>query len=238
MNKEPSGSRTESVSLPIQHYERRFCLKSMILKCRSYFGDVLDNVLDNTLSHGTFLAIIGDNDGYEWGGDVDRFLASPPASWAMASAWDCGGVFRLEVRGASRLQRGAAAASRALDRVAKWLRVPSVPDLFRPFAGWFVYGLAGSGSDAALAAEAVCASIVNMARGRAAAVAVKVEVMDPLGRCIPHWRHLLCTEDLWCMKRLGGGLHADGWDWARSAPVWDWARSASVRSIFVDPREV
>ncbi|EER92674.1 hypothetical protein BDA96_01G494900 [Sorghum bicolor] len=196
-----------------------------------FFPADIGDVLDNTLSHGTFLAIVGE-DGYEWGG-VDRFLATPPASWAVASAWDCGGVFRLEVRGASRLRRGAAAATRALDRVAKWLRVPSVPDFFRPFAGWFVYGLAGTGRDAAVAAEAVFASIVNLARGRAAAVAVEVAAMDPLRGRIPHWRRLSCTEDLWCMKRLGaaggGGGHADTWDWARSAPG---------RSIFVDPREV
>jgi len=151
-----------------------------------FFPADIGDVLDNTLSHGTFLAIVGDEEGgYEWSG-VDRFLASPPASWAVASAWDCGGVFR----------------------VAKWLRVPSMPDLFRPFAG-------SGGRDAALAAEAVFASIVSMARGRAAAVAVEVEAMD--------------TEDVWCMKRLGGG-HADGWDWARSA--------SAARSIFVDPREV
>lgn len=193
-----------------------------------FFPADIGAVLGNALSRGTFLATVG---GYEWGG-VDRFLACPPASWAVASAWDCGGVFRLQVRGASRLRRAAAAATRALDRAAKWLRVPSVPDFFRPFAGWFVYGLAGSGGrDAAMAAEAVFASIVNMARGRAAAVAVEVAAMDPLRGRIPHWRRLSCTEDLWCMKRLGagGGGHADGWDWARSAPG---------RSIFVDPREV
>ena len=190
-----------------------------------FFPADIGDVLDNALSRGTFLAIV-DKGGYEWRG-VDRFLSSPPASWAVASAWDCGGVFRLEVRGASRLRRGAAAATRALDRVAKWLRVPSVPDFFRPFAGWFVYGLGGDGRDAAVAAEALFASIVNMARGAAAAVAVEVAALDPLRSRIPHWRRLSCAEDLWCMKRLGG--HADGWDLARSAPG---------RSIFVDPREV
>ncbi|PAN50974.1 hypothetical protein PAHAL_9G561700 [Panicum hallii] len=190
-----------------------------------FFPADIGAVLGNALSQGTFLAVV-DGAGYEWRG-VDRFLSSPPASWAVASAWDCGGVFRLEVRGASRLRRGAAAATRALDRLAKWLRVPSVPDFFRPFAGWFVYGLGGDGRDAAVAAEALFASIVNMARGAAAAVAVEVAALDPLRSRIPHWRRLSCAEDLWCMKRLGG--HADGWDWARSAPA---------RSIFVDPREV
>nr|CAB3501666.1 unnamed protein product [Digitaria exilis] len=193
-----------------------------------FFPSDIGHVLANDLSRGTLLAVIVNSNGgsYEWRG-VEHFLASPPASWAVASAWDCGGVFRLEVRGASRIRRLAAAATRALDRVAKWLRVPSVPDLFRPFAGWFVYGLAGEGPDAATAAEAAFASVVNMARGEAAAVAVEVAAMDPLRGRIPHWRRLSCAEDLWCMKRLGDG--ADGWDWARSPPG---------RSIFVDPREV
>ncbi|CAL4921381.1 unnamed protein product [Urochloa decumbens] len=200
-----------------------------------FFPADIGAVLDNAHSRGTFLAIVDDkgDGGYEWRG-VEEFLTSPPASWAVASAWDCGGVFRLEVRGASRLRRGAAAATRLLDRAAKWLRVPSVPDLFRPFAGWFVYGLGGDGRDAAVAAEALFASIVNMARGAAAAVAVEVAAMDPLRGRIPHWRRLSCAEDLWCMKRLGGGGgggggHADGWDWVRSVPG---------SSIFVDPREV
>ncbi|CAD6262352.1 unnamed protein product [Miscanthus lutarioriparius] len=192
--------RATAVRLGARDAERLY--RSRFVAHVEFFPADIGHVLDNALSRGTFLAIV------EWGGDVNRFLASPPESWAVASAWDCGGVFRLVVSGASRLRRGAAAASRALDRVAKWLRVPSVPNLFRPFAG-------SGGRDAALAAEAVFASIVSMARGRAAAVAVEVEAMD--------------TEDVWCMKRLGGG-HADGWDWARSA--------SAARSIFVDPREV
>lgn len=63
-------------------------------------------------------------------------------------------MFRLEVR-------GAAAASHALDRG----RARPVP----PVRGGVVRG----GRDAALDAEAVFTSIVNMARGRAAAVAVE-----------------------------------------------------------------
>uniref|UniRef100_A0A0D9Z3N3 N-acetyltransferase domain-containing protein n=1 Tax=Oryza glumipatula TaxID=40148 RepID=A0A0D9Z3N3_9ORYZ len=120
-------------------------------------------------------------------------------------------------------------AERFLASPPAWMRVPSVPDFFRPFSGWFVYGLGGDGPDAAVAAEALFATFVNMARGRAAAVAVEVAACDPLRRRIPHWRRLSCTEDLWCMKRLGRVGESDGWDWARSPPGL---------SIFVDPREV
>ncbi|KQK23027.1 probable N-acetyltransferase HLS1 [Brachypodium distachyon] len=208
-------------------YRRRFA------RDVEFFPTDIGAVLGNTLSLGTFLAVVvGAEDAskkFEWRG-VEQFLASPPASWAVASLWDCGGVFRLEMRGASRARRALAAASRALDRAAKWMRVPSVPDFFRPFAGWFAYGLAGEGDEAPLAAKALLASFVNMARGRAAAVAVEVAACDPLRRRLPHWRRLSCTEDLWCMKRLWGGEDdVDGWDWAKSAPGL---------SIFVDPREV
>jgi hypothetical protein len=190
-----------------------------------FFPDDVGAVLANPLSRGTFLAVVDDGS-YEWRG-VEAFLASPPASWAVGSAWDCGGVFLLQVRGASRLRRGAAAATRALDRAATWMHVPSVPDFFRPFSAWFVYGLGGGGEEAAVAAEAVFATVVNAARGRAAAVAVEVAACDPLRRRIPHWRRWSC-EDLWCMKRLSG----------HNAGDWDWARSAPGDSIFVDPREV
>uniref|UniRef100_A0A0D9VQZ0 N-acetyltransferase domain-containing protein n=1 Tax=Leersia perrieri TaxID=77586 RepID=A0A0D9VQZ0_9ORYZ len=193
-----------------------------------FFPSDIGAVLANQLSVGTFLAVVTDGDHGEWRG-AEHFLASPPASWAIASVWDCGGVFRLELRGASRLRRAAAAATRALDRAARWMRVPSVPDFFSPFSGWFVYGLGGDGPDADIAAEALFATFVNMARGRAAAVAVEVAACDPLRRRIPHWRRLSCTEDLWCMKRLGGKDESDGWDWSKSPPGL---------SIFVDPREV
>ncbi|KAL6631291.1 hypothetical protein ACP70R_028141 [Stipagrostis hirtigluma subsp. patula] len=72
------------------------------------------------------------------------------------------GVFRWRARGTAAACSGSRCAGRrarrALDRAAKWMRVPSVPDFFRPFAGWFVYGLGGDGDDAALAAEALFAS--------------------------------------------------------------------------------
>ncbi|KAB8090711.1 hypothetical protein EE612_015997 [Oryza sativa] len=71
-----------------------------------FFPADIGAVLGNQLSIGTFLAVIDDDGRWrhgEWRG-AERFLASPPASWALASLWDCGGVFRLELRGASRLR--------------------------------------------------------------------------------------------------------------------------------------
>jgi hypothetical protein len=81
---------------------------------RTFPADI-GHVLDSALSRGTFLAIVDDG-GFEWGGDMDRFLASPPESWAVACS----------------ASRCAALPPPATHWTA------AVPDLFRPFAGvWF-----------------------------------------------------------------------------------------------------
>uniref|UniRef100_A0A0E0LGD8 N-acetyltransferase domain-containing protein n=1 Tax=Oryza punctata TaxID=4537 RepID=A0A0E0LGD8_ORYPU len=57
-----------------------------------FFPRDIDAVLSNALSLGTFLAV---PHGTRWRG-VEEFLASPPASWAVASLWNCKDAFRLE----------------------------------------------------------------------------------------------------------------------------------------------
>ncbi|RWV84112.1 hypothetical protein GW17_00054206 [Ensete ventricosum] len=104
-----------------------------------FFPRDIDAVLRNPLTVATFLAVPAScAAARQWPG-AEAFLAAPPGSWAVASAWDCGGVLRMEVRGASRLRRGAASATRAADRAMPWLRIPAIPDLFRPFVAWFLW---------------------------------------------------------------------------------------------------
>ncbi|XP_020104124.1 probable N-acetyltransferase HLS1 isoform X2 [Ananas comosus] len=214
-------------------YRKRFA-------ATEFFPRDVDAILDNPLSLGTFVAVVEEEEGlglgFRWRG-AEEFVAAPPGSWAVASVWDCGGVFRLEVRGASRLRRAAAAASRAADRAAPWLGVPAVPDVFRPFAAWFVYGLGGDGPAAPAAAAALFRHAHNMARGRAAVVATEVAACEPLRRAIPHWRRLSCAEDLWCAKRLSQVPDDDDED-EEEEELGDWTKSAPAPSIFVDPREV
>ncbi|KAF8662111.1 hypothetical protein HU200_056303 [Digitaria exilis] len=136
-----------------------------------FFPTDIGDVLANDLSRGTLLAI------------VDHLLSSPPASWAVASAWNCGGVFR----------RAETSATRAL-------RVPSVPDLFRPFAGWVRLRprrprprrSAGGGGRVRVHRQHGARR-----RGRRGGGA-----HDPLRSRIPNWRRLSCDDDLWCIKRL------------------------------------
>ncbi|CAL9074771.1 unnamed protein product [Musa textilis] len=195
-----------------------------------FFPRDIDAVLRNPLTVATFLAVpAGCSAARQWPG-AEAFLAAPPGSWAVVSAWDCGGVLRMEVRGASRLRRWAAAATRAADRAMPWLRIPAVPDLFRPFVAWFLYGVGAEGPGAAEMAAAAWREAHNVARGSATVLAAEVAAGDSVLRGIPRWRWLSCAEDVWCVKRLGEEYSDGG--------VGDWTKSGPGSSIFVDPREL
>ncbi|KAK1275137.1 hypothetical protein QJS04_geneDACA001613 [Acorus gramineus] len=185
-----------------------------------FFPNDIDAVLNNPLSLGTFVA--------------KGFLTDPPESWAVMSVWNCKEVFKLELRGVSALKRGFARASRAVDRACPWLRIPSVPDVFRPFGFYFLYGLGGEGPDAKGLLRALCKHAHNMAReGGCGVVATEVAGLDPLRSGVPHWKMLSCAEDLWCIKRLGKEDRVDD-----GVVDDDWTRSVPGPSVFVDPREV
>ena len=200
-----------------------------------FFPRDIDAVLSNPLSLGTFLAVPAASSSAAlctWRG-AEAFLASPPPSWAVGSVWNSKDAFRLEVRGAPRLWRAAARATRAADRaLSRWLpllRVPSVPNLFEPFGMHFLYGLGGAGPDAPRMATALCRHAHNVARRAGArVVATEVAACDPLRDAVPHWPRL-GAEDLWCIKRLADG-YGDG-------ALGDWTKAPPGASIFVDPRE-
>jgi len=190
-----------------------------------FFPADIDAVLSNDLSLGTFLAVPA---GARWEG-VEAFLAAPPPSWAVLSVWNCMDAFRLEVRGAPRLMRAAAGATRLVDRAAPWLGIPSIPNLFAPFGLYFLYGLGGAGAGAPRLARALCRHAHNMARdGGCGVVATEVSACEPVRAGVPHWARL-GAEDLWCIKRLADG-YSDG-------PLGDWTKAPAGHSIFIDPRE-
>ncbi|XP_077216788.1 putative N-acetyltransferase HLS1 [Tasmannia lanceolata] len=193
-----------------------------------FFPSDIDSVLNNKLNLGTFIAV---SDPYRTWPGVDRFLVDPPESWAVLSIWNSKEVFRLEVRGVSRLKRGLAKTSRLIDKAFPWLRIPSVPEFFRPFGLHFLYGLGGYGPDSVRLVRALCGFAHNSAKESGCSVLVtEVACCEPLRLGIPHWKRLSCAEDIWCVKRLGED-YSDG-------SVGDWTKSKPGLSVFVDPREV
>lgn len=191
-----------------------------------FFPRDIDAVLRNELTLASFLAVPA---GTHFDGTV-QFLTNPPESWGIGSVWDCSGVYQLEVRGASRVTRALAGATRFLDRAFPWLRLPSVPDVFRPFGFLVLYGMGGDGPDKVRMVRAVCGSAHNLARERGCRVlAAEVAADEPLRAAVPHWRRMSWAEDVWCMKRLAGD-DVYGWE-------GDWSKTPPGPSIFVDPRE-
>ncbi|KAL0914598.1 hypothetical protein M5K25_014960 [Dendrobium thyrsiflorum] len=196
------------------------------LSTTEFFPRDIGSILHNPLSLGTYLALPSD---YPWTG-LDSFLAEPPASWAVLSVWNCKALFRLEVRGAGKWRRWLSKATRAIDKALPCLRIPSVPDVFRPFGMYLMYGIEGEGKEAAEMVRVLCRQVHNLAReGGCAAVAAEVAAEEPLRKGIPYWRRMSCAEDLWCVKRLAEE-YSDG-------AVGDWTKAAPGKSIFVDPRE-
>lgn len=190
-----------------------------------FFPRDIDSVLNNNLSLGTFVAL---PKGYVWAGS-DRFLSNMPDNWAVMSVWNCKGVFKLQVKGASKLRKGFAKTTRVLDRVFPFLRLPSLPKIFSPFGLHMLYGLGGSGPLYTSFAKALFGFAHNLAKDcKCGVVATEVSSQDPLKLAIPHWKVLSFT-DLWCIKRLGED-YSDG-------SVGDWRKSQPGLSIFVDPRE-
>ncbi|KAK3152307.1 hypothetical protein QOZ80_2BG0157110 [Eleusine coracana subsp. coracana] len=181
----------------------------------------LPALLAHKLTLGTYLAI-------ERSGP-----ARGPPSYALLSVWDATRSLRLRVGGAPTLLRASLAAARALDRNAPWLQLPSVPDIFRPFGTYLLYGLRMSGPEGPALLRTLCRHAHNVARKNPACAVVAADLGpdDPAAAAVPHWPRFSSDEDVWCIKKLrvnGGNARDDDDDWTASSP-------AGV--LFVDPRE-
>ncbi|OEL26269.1 putative N-acetyltransferase HLS1-like [Dichanthelium oligosanthes] len=186
----------------------------------------LPALLNHKLTLGTYLAI-------ERGGPEDP--ARPP-SFAVLSVWDATRSLRLRVGGAPTLLRASLAAARALDRHAPWLQVPSVPDIFRPFGTYLLYGLRMSGPEGPALLRSLCRHAHNVARKNPACAVLAADLgpEDPAAAVVPHWPKFSCDEDVWCIKKLGAT--ADG-NAAGDDTEDDWTTSPPPGVLFVDPRE-
>ncbi|KAK6915128.1 hypothetical protein RJ641_020245 [Dillenia turbinata] len=221
----PLGSGIAVVSVPAELatsiYRRAFANSE-------FFPKDIDHILSNKLNLGTFMAMHKESLP-DW--DSQRNVL--PKCFAMLSVWNTKEVFKLEVKGASRLTYACCAGSRVLDSCMPWLGLPSV-DLFRQFGVYLLYALYMEGSGASWLMKSLCTFVHNRAKDDVGCGAVVAEVGpgDPVRQCIPHWKKFSWNEDLWCIKRLALGVDgqdSDTHDWIKSAP--------STPVIFVDPRD-
>ncbi|XP_040381126.1 probable N-acetyltransferase HLS1 [Oryza brachyantha] len=183
-------------------------------------------LLSHKLTLGTFVAIAD-------GVDTAAAAADTPPSFAVLSVWDSTRFLSLRVSGAPALLRASLAALRALDRRAPWLHLPSIPDIFRPFGAYLLYGLRMSGPEGPALLRSLCHHAHNVARKNPACAVVAADISpdDPCAAAVPRWRRFSCDEDVWCIKNLNPADqdNADD-DWTAPSPP-------PGRRLFVDPRE-
>ncbi|KAG8095032.1 hypothetical protein GUJ93_ZPchr0012g18913 [Zizania palustris] len=174
-------------------------------------------LLAHKFTLGTFVAIESNPD------------QSLPQSFAVLSIWDSTRSLRLRVLGAPALLRASLAALRALDRAAPWLRLPSIPDIFRPFGTYLLYGLRMSGREGPALLRSLCHHAHNVAHKNPACAVVAADISpdDPAAAAVPRWRRFSCDEDVWCIKSLNPSDNSHDW----TAPP----RTGNL--LFVDPRE-
>ncbi|XP_078442973.1 putative N-acetyltransferase HLS1 [Wolffia australiana] len=199
-----------------------------VFSSSEFFPKDIGAILNNPLSLGTFLAVPS------WA--AADYESHPPASFAVMSLWNSKEMFRMQLTGGSAAAKAVIRWCRAADERLPWARIPSLPDLFRPFGMYFMYGLHAEGGAGALLVRALCRLAHNLAREDRGCAAVVTELAraDPARAGVPHWRKLSWDEDVWCMKSLAEGPPSNGDDedygnWARSQP--------SAARIFVDPRD-
>lgn len=178
-------------------------------------------LLAHKLTLGTFVAVAADG-----------------ASFAMLSVWDSTRSLSLRVSGAPALLRASLAALRALDRCAPWLHLPSIPDIFRPFGAYLLYGLHMSGPAGAALLRTLCRHAHNVARNNPACAVVAADVApdDPAAAAVPHWRRFSCDEDVWCIKKITS-VAANGNAAPAAGDDDDWTTAPPSSVLFVDPRE-
>ncbi|KAL0319053.1 UNVERIFIED_CONTAM: putative N-acetyltransferase HLS1 [Sesamum angustifolium] len=121
-----------------------------------------------------------------------------------------------------------AGRTRVLDAMVPWLKIPSVPNVFKNFGFYFMYGLHMEGKDGPRLMKNLCKFVHNTARNDPDCRVVVAEVgqTDPVREAIPHWKKFSWDEDIWCIKKLGR-VNQNHYDWHKSSSV-----------IFVDPRDL
>lgn len=198
-----------------------------------FFPKDLNQILTNKLSLGSFMALPK-----KYVPNWDPKMDSLPHKFAMLSVWNTKEVFKLQVKGVSALTHAWCAGSRVLDNLMPWLRLPSIPNVFKDFGVYFLYGLHMEGKGASRLMKSLCSFAHNMARDDDGCGAVVAEVgrWDPVREAIPHWRKFSLDEDLWCIKKLTAAKHEVTTE--ENGEPYDWIKSRSSASvIFVDPRD-
>ncbi|CAK8574464.1 unnamed protein product [Lathyrus sativus] len=192
-----------------------------------FFPKDIDMILSNKLNLGTLMAIPR-----KYLNRWDPKKGIFPPSYAILSVWNTKDVFKLQVKGVSPFVHACCVGTRLLDKCLPWLRLPSFPNVFRPFGIYVMYGLHMEGKYGKQLMKSLCGFVHNMARddGDCGTIVAEVSQRDPVKEAVPHWRKFSWAEDMWCIKNLE--------DINKECGPFDSFHYKSFSDvIFVDPRD-
>ncbi|KAL2936587.1 putative N-acetyltransferase HLS1 [Bienertia sinuspersici] len=127
-HRKPVNPNTAIVSVPPSVAEpiyRKIFSKSEL------FPKDIESILSSTLHLGTFIAM------------PKKYLkkwdpkGGLPPCYAIMSVWNTKEVYQLQLKGVSKITKACCLGSRVLDAHMPWLRVPSIPNMFKPFGFYF-----------------------------------------------------------------------------------------------------
>ncbi|XP_010429890.1 PREDICTED: probable N-acetyltransferase HLS1-like [Camelina sativa] len=194
-----------------------------IFKDSEFFPRDIDAILTSRNSLGTFIAVPKEK-------HVTK--SNREANFAILSVWSTKDVFRLQMKGVSRLTHAVCSGLRFIDSCMPWMKLPSFPNVFDKFWVYFMYGMHMEGKDGPRLMRSLCSFVHNIGRydGGCGALAAELSPSDAVALAVPHWKRLSWAQDLWCLKKLSGEPEPS--DWTRSTS------SSSSSVIFVDPRDI
>lgn len=215
-------STVEMAKLKVEDAES---LYRKFMSSTEFFPHDIDKILRNKLSLGTWVA-------YPRGETWDN--TKVPTSWAMLSVWNSGELFKLWLGKAPLSCLLFTKSSRVIRRFFPCFKlIPSLPDFFKRFGFYFMYGVHGEGPLAGKMVRTLCQSVHNMAVESKDCKIIVTEVggQDEVRHHIPHWKRLSCQEDLWCIKALRTEGECFLYEYLTKTPPEN-------KALFVDPRDV
>ncbi|MFQ6627365.1 hypothetical protein Gotur_006267 [Gossypium turneri] len=211
------SSNVELAKLKVEEAE---AIYRKFMSSTEFFPIDIGNILRNKLSLGTWAAYPR---GESWGG--------VPSSWAMLSVWNSGELFKLRLGNAPLSCLMYTKSSRLIEKLVPCVKLPCIPDFFRPFGFYFIYGVYREGPLSGKLVRTLCRFVHNMASKSKDCKVIVTEVggSDTSRLHIPHWKSLSCPEDLWCIKALKN---------EKKNSLHELTKTPPTRALFVDPREV
>ncbi|EHA8592556.1 putative N-acetyltransferase HLS1-like [Cocos nucifera] len=227
--KNPSGDvRIEKLTV-----EQAISLYKDRLGGEKFFPADIDAILKEDLSLGTWVSYFKEEqwDGLHCKENDEEFLSKTPSSWAILSMWKTCEVYKLQIKGAPSVRCINTTLTHIRSKILRCLRAPSSCELLTgPFGFLFLYGLLGEGERMGDLMKFLWCFAFSLAKDVTDCKAIVTEVSncDPLCGHLSRGSSISRINDVWFLKKLGGGAGNDS---------VSWTAASQLSRVFVDPRD-